>query len=154
MNLIILRKYEELVELIEKNHPEWKNFTCRHLKDISGYSFDASRLALLHFSQSKKQSKKRSRSSTQKTRRQSGGGAQPTSPPLPPRLNSQLFDRINDDTIEQSMLDLLNAGKVSVPLIGQMIQFYSKIRGHDDKIKDDINMEDFLNLGKTLESSD
>lgn len=39
-------KFEELVKLINTKHPEWKTLTVRDLKEISGYSHDASRQAL------------------------------------------------------------------------------------------------------------
>jgi len=41
-----MRKFEELVNIINTKHPEWRNLTVRDLKDISGYSHDTSRLAL------------------------------------------------------------------------------------------------------------
>ena len=41
-----MKKFEELVTLINTKHPEWCNLTVRGLRDISGYSLDASRQAL------------------------------------------------------------------------------------------------------------
>ena len=41
-----MRKFEELVNIINTKHPEWKTLSVRSLKDISGYSHDTSRLAL------------------------------------------------------------------------------------------------------------
>lgn len=74
------------------------------------------------------------------------GGADPPS-------NRGSFIEINDDTIESLLLELANSedrSNITVPLIGKMIDFYDKIRGKDDKIKQDIPMEDFLNLGKSI----
>lgn len=71
------------------------------------------------------------------------GGADPPS-------NRGSFIKIDDDTIETCMLQMANEGDLSVPLIKAMIEFYYKIRGKDDKIKEDIPMEDFLNLGKSI----
>ena len=41
-----MKKFEELIILINTKHPEWCNLTVRGLRDISGYSLDASRQAL------------------------------------------------------------------------------------------------------------
>lgn len=53
-----MRKYEELVGLINAKHPEWKTLSVRGLKAISGYSHDASRLALLTFRSNEEQTTK------------------------------------------------------------------------------------------------
>lgn len=41
-----MRKFEELLTLINSKHPEWEKLSVRGLKGVSGYSHDASRLAL------------------------------------------------------------------------------------------------------------
>ena len=41
-----MKKFEELVTLINTKHPEWKTLSVRGLRDISNYSLDASRQAL------------------------------------------------------------------------------------------------------------
>ena len=61
--------------------------------------------------------------------------------------------KVDDDMIEESILYLANKGKIDVPLIGKMIEFYYKIRGKDDKIQEDIPMEDFMEIGKSLKNS-
>jgi len=63
------------------------------------------------------------------------------------------FTKIDDEMIEESILFLANDGKIDVPLIGKMIEFYYKIRGKDDKIKDNIDMEEFMTIGEALKNS-
>jgi hypothetical protein len=51
--------------------------------------------------------------------------------------------------------DKTNSGEtLSDNFIKTCIYFYKDIRGKDDKIKDDIDMEEFLLIGKTLKNSD
>lgn len=41
-----MRKFEELLDLIDTKHDEWRNLSIRKLSEVSGYSNDACRLAL------------------------------------------------------------------------------------------------------------
>jgi len=41
-----MRKFEELINLIITKHPEWKRLSVRGLRNISGYSYDASQQTL------------------------------------------------------------------------------------------------------------
>ena len=78
---------------------------------------------------------------------QKEGGADPPS-------NRGSFIKIDDDTIEICMLQMANEGDISVPLIKAMIEFYYKIRGSTDKVKDEIDMEAFKAIGTALKDSD
>ena len=78
---------------------------------------------------------------------QKEGGADPPS-------NRGSFIKIDDDTIEICMLQMANEGDISVPLIKAMIEFYYKIRGSTDKVKDEIDMEAFKSIGTALKDSD
>jgi len=80
--------------------------------------------------------------------RKRNGGADPPS-------NRGSFIKIDDDMIESILLQRANSGEpLSDNFIKTCIQFYKDLRGSTDKIKDDIPMEDFMNLGKSIESSD
>ena len=79
--------------------------------------------------------------------RKTEGGADPPS-------NRGSFIKIDDDTIETCMLQMANEGDISVPLIKAMIEFYYKIRGQTDKVKQDMPMEAYMNIGKDLKNSD
>ena len=63
------------------------------------------------------------------------------------------YTKVDDEMIEESILYLANHGKIDVPLIGKMIEFYYKIRGKDDSIRDNIPMEEFMKLGESIKSS-
>ena len=71
-----MKKFEELIDLINTKHPEWKNLTVRGLKDISGYSHDASRQALLIVKPNE------IKTSKQKTNNKKNRASQPISPKL------------------------------------------------------------------------
>jgi len=89
-----------------------------------------------------KKGKKTISTSSSKTK-----GGMSTAPP------QQTYTKIDDDTIEMAILRRLNSGQITDMLIGRMIEFYYKIRGKEDKIKDDIDMEEFRLIGKALKDS-
>ena len=64
------------------------------------------------------------------------------------------FNKIDDDMIEEIILERANSGEtLSDNFIKTCIYFYKDIRGKDDKIQDNIDMEDFLNIGTALKDS-
>lgn len=64
------------------------------------------------------------------------------------------YTKIDDDMIEELILKKANSGEdLSDNFIKTCIQFYKDIRGKDDKIKDDIPMEELMAIGESLKSS-
>lgn len=65
-----------------------------------------------------------------------------------------VYDNINEDTIEESLLRLANTGKIDSGLVRCMIDFFIKIKSKSDTIKEDINMEQLLQDGLLIKNSD
>ena len=64
------------------------------------------------------------------------------------------FEKVDDDMIETLILDKANSGEaLSDNFIKTCIYFYKDIRGKDDKIKEDIDMEDFKLIGAANKDS-
>jgi len=69
----------------------------------------------------------------------------------PPPEREILFSKVDDDMIEKLILDKANSGEpLSDNFIKTCIYFYKDIRGKDDKIHDDIDMEDLKLIGESL----
>ena len=64
------------------------------------------------------------------------------------------YTKIDDDMIEELILKKANSGEeLSDNFIKTCIQFYKDIRGKDDKIKDNVDMEDLKLIATSLENS-
>lgn len=134
-------KVSELIELIEKSHPEWKKCTKRDLSSKSGYKQWACLAALQHFNNP-----------------DPGPGDKPKKPRNKKtpgnKNNGKVYTTIDEGSIERAILDVLNAGKADTALIRCMIDFQAKIGSKGDKIKDDIDMRVFKELGEAIKNSD
>ena len=65
-----------------------------------------------------------------------------------------LFEKINEETIEETLLAAVNVGDISTNLIKCMIDFFVKIKGKRDEMEDDIDMEVLKEIGIVIKSGD
>ena len=126
-------QYYELKNASQKN----PRTTC----DVCGYKFSVGK----YFK--KGQKGKKSHDSSIITDNETQGERVIGSSPL------TKYTKIDDDVIEAAILKRINDGDITDALIGRMIEFYNKIRQKDDKIKDDIDMEEFKLIGASLKDS-
>jgi hypothetical protein len=146
-----LTKLELALIELKKLTPKELNQPQRTIAKMIGHSLGTTQRALKFLgSESQGDSKIKGNGGSKKIASlySSTGNGTPDTPPI------GSFIKIDDDTIESAILMLLNSGKVDSQLIKTMIEFYHKIRGKEDKIRDDIDLEEFRKIGKTLENSD
>ena len=73
--------------------------------------------------------------------------------PDPDPIDNSKYTKIDDDMIEEIILERANSGvPLSDNFIKTCILFYKDIRGKDDKIQEDIPMEEFMFIGKSLKN--
>ena len=143
---LIMGKVEELVKLIDSSHHEWKNLSIRKLRDISGYKKWVCEAYFKLYPKDINRTLKTNNTITPVDVIERGGNGSPS--------RTKLFESIDDDMIEEIILERANSGEpLSDNFIKTCIVFYKDIRGKDDKIKDNIDMEDFLNIGTSLKNS-
>jgi len=137
-----MRKCEELANIINTKHPEWKTFTVRGLKEISGYSHDSSRLALNIVNPKKEQA------NAKKTPKQSKKKAK--TPRSPNNNNNNLekgldgFTTLNSESLEKLLLDGLRKQPNNTNLIGKAIDFFIKVKGNYGDTGENLDIEKFI----------
>jgi len=60
--------------------------------------------------------------------------------------NEKIYTKIDSDTIEKSLLKLLNAGHLDTKLVREMINYYVKVKEGGEGLDEEIDMEGFLKV--------
>ena len=136
-----MRKYEELIKIIDEKHPEWKQLSIRDLRDISGYTYDASRLALKSYEDEDTTIKKQSKKTKQSNKNIKRSG-QPLS------LTTQISE-ITPEVIEGLLVDALNKYP-DVATLKLVVEFYTKIKINQGEKLDILDMDKFLKESETI----
>ncbi|KKL08834.1 hypothetical protein LCGC14_2253750 [marine sediment metagenome] len=63
------------------------------------------------------------------------------------------YTKINEATIEKSLLDLVNIGTIDNGLVRCMIDFFVKIKGKADEVEENIDMEALKAIGVNIKNS-
>ena len=140
-----MRKCEELANLINTKHPEWKTFTVRGLKEISGYSHDTSRLALGLVNPEREQSNVKKLPKQSKKNGKKALPEKTSKDSLEKPLDD--FTTLNSESLEILLVNALKKQPNNANLIGKAIDFFLKVKGNSDTIKDDIDMDTLLEIG-------
>ena len=137
-----MRKCEELANIINTKHPEWKTFTVRGLKEISGYSHDSSRLALNIVNPKKEQANAKNIPKQSKKKAKT--------PRSPNNNNNNLekglddFTTLNSESLEKLLLDGLRKQPNNTNLIGKAIDFFIKVKGNYGDTGENLDIEKFI----------
>ena len=144
-----MRKCEELANIINTRHPEWKTFTVRGLKEISGYSHDSSRLALDLVNPKKEQA------NAKKTPKQSKKNGKKALPEKTSKDNLEKglddFTTLNSESLEKLLVKALKKQPNNANLIGKAIDFFIKVKDKVSDMKEDVNMDTLLKIGLLIE---
>ena len=63
------------------------------------------------------------------------------------------YTKINEETIEKTLLELVNMKAIDTGLVRSMIDFFVKIKGKTDEIEDKIDMEALKEIGINIKNS-
>ncbi|KKM77621.1 hypothetical protein LCGC14_1368140 [marine sediment metagenome] len=63
------------------------------------------------------------------------------------------YTKVNEETIEKTLLELVNMRAIDAGLVRCMIDFFVKIKGRTDEIEDKIDMEALKEIGINITSS-
>ncbi len=63
------------------------------------------------------------------------------------------YTKVNEETIEKTLLELVNMRAIDAGLVRCMIDFFVKIKGKTDEIEDKIDMEALKEIGINIKSS-
>ncbi|KKM83157.1 hypothetical protein LCGC14_1312300 [marine sediment metagenome] len=63
------------------------------------------------------------------------------------------YTKVNEETIEKTLLELVNMRAIDAGLVRCMIDFFVKIKGKTDEIEDKIDMEALKEIGINITSS-
>ena len=63
------------------------------------------------------------------------------------------YTKVNEETIEKTLLELVNMRAIDAGLVRCMIDFFVKIKGKTDEIEDKIDMEALKKIGINITSS-
>lgn len=135
-----------LIEL-RKLTPKELTHPIRTLMKIIHHSYSTTQRALKLFkkeskNESKNESKKNTNSIPKKRTHSIPPEGEGTAPP---------HIKIDDDLIEKLLLDKINSGDpLSDNFFKTLITFYKDIRGKKDKIRENIDMEEYALVGKSL----
>jgi len=137
-----MRKFEELINLINSKHPEWEKFSVRELRDVSGYSLDASWLALKVLRPNTIQTPKH-----KNTKSKNKLDTEPEGSTTPPPLIHKTIEKLSEEDLEKRIVTALNSQPNNAMILGKAIEFFIKIKGKTDTIDEDINMEALKQIG-------
>lgn len=85
--------------------------------------------------------------SKEKTNTETGGDT-PTLPPI-----HEDIEKLSSEDLEKRIISALNVQPNNAQLLGKAIEFFIKIRGKEEEIDDNIDMEALREIGITSTSS-
>lgn len=68
-------------------------------------------------------------------------------------LEDIVYTKVNEETIEATLLNLVNAGQLDAGLVRCMIDFFIKIKGKTDTIEENIDMEVLRQIGINVKNN-
>lgn len=118
MSHSIMRKFEELINVIQNKKISWQTHTVRSLSAATGYSHDACAQAL------------------KKLRKTN-----------PDKSDFKIIKDLSDDTIEFLLIEALKANPGSERLIRCAIDFKVKIKGGEGEGTKELDMQKLFEMG-------
>ena len=158
----MLKKFELLVNLMEKKHREWQNLSVRQLGLVSGFTNDASMKALQYYRDLRagivRKPKKKQTKKKQTPKKRAKPVIRKSLSDVIKKKNiintSRGFTKINEDTIEKVLLEVINNGVLNATTVRCLVDFYIKMNVKDDVIEDDIDMEALKQIGLSIKTVD
>lgn len=164
-------KWEELTEIINTKHPEWKRSTVRELKELSGYSHNTCYRVLKVIWKEQKKVIASTKSHTLKPKFENYSNAKKLTMkniqslgnnkvkieqvPIPPTPRINQFTKIDDVMIETLLLERANSQVIlSDNFIRTCIVFYKDLKGLEDVFDKDFDLEWMLEHGKPIIEDD
>jgi len=135
-----MKKYEELLNLINTKHPEWKNLTQRKLAEVSGYSVDTSRQALRECRPNK------TNQSTNQNKKKGSAGKRTKSPTN--------LTKIDESLLEDILLSVVNNGEWDLKLAREIQSFLDKKGAlkQEQSVKTEFDNIDFMETVKNADA--